>query len=65
MEQEDLIFCALHWQEIWVLATGFILAMIESTGARIVFGVCFALGLAFAAWLRVARKRDPGVPSIL
>jgi hypothetical protein len=48
-----------------VLATGFVLAMIESTGARIVFGVCFALGLAFAAWLRVARKRDPGVPSIL
>jgi hypothetical protein len=65
MEQEDVIHYALHAETIWILATGFVLAMIESTGARIVFGVCFALGLAFAAWLRVVRKRDPGVPSIL
>jgi hypothetical protein len=56
----------LHWQEIFVLVTGFVLAMVESPGARIVVAICFGLGLIFAIALRLLdRKSDHNATSIL
>jgi ABC-type bacteriocin/lantibiotic exporter with double-glycine peptidase domain len=56
----------LHWQEIFVLVTGFVLAMIESPGARIVVAICLVLGLIFAIALRILdRKSNHGATSIL
>ena len=66
MPREWVIALILHWQEIVLLVTGFVLAMIESPGARIVVATCVGLGLIFAIAIRIlARKSNHGATSIL
>ncbi len=66
MSQDCGIELALHGHDIFVLVTGFVLAMIESPGARIVVAICFGMGLIFAMAIRImGRKSNLGVTSIL
>jgi hypothetical protein len=66
MPREWVISLILHFREIQILATCLVLAMIESSGARIVVGVCLFLGLIFARVFHAANmKNDPFAMSIL
>ncbi len=66
MSQDWGIEWVWHWQEIYALVIGFVLAMIESPGARIVVAICFGLGLIFVTAIRILdRKNNHGATSIL
>ena len=63
MSDDWRIGLVLHCQEIFVLITGFVLAMIESPGARIVVAICFGLGLIFSIALRILNRKNSQNPT--